>query len=235
MIAESNFLVSLLKLTKNGVALARDVKTDARLPSDLVINLLRRLQDEGLLGRNNTIIEINGKSRLKLAIKAVSLGADIESVSNLLNWQEFESITASALESYDYSVRQNLRFKHAARRWEMDIVGCKKPLVVCVECKSWHRSISPSAMKRVVESQLERTRALSEILPNVKLGLECTGWSRANFVPVVLVLAANGYKFFNEVPIVPVLQLRDFLSNLPMELKCLKYFTREFANLCHDS
>lgn len=235
MIAERNLLVSILKLTKDGPGLTKDVKMDAHLPSDLFVKLLEELQNENLLEWKDAFIEVGVENRLKLAAKAISRGADIESVSNLLQWQEFESISAAAFEKYNFAVRQNLRFKRAARRWEIDIVGCKKPLAVCVDCKSWHHSISPSAMKRVVKSQVERTRALSDALPSLKIGLECCVWSRVKFVPVVLVLVPSTFKFFDEVPVVPVLQLSDFLSNLPLEVENLEYFTKEFSHLRHDS
>jgi Holliday junction resolvase-like predicted endonuclease len=227
VIVERNLIISILKLTANQPALIEDIKTDARVPSDAIWSLLEKLQNEDLLILNNQSVSVDSENRLKLAIKAISQGADVQVVSSLLQWQEFESITANALENYGYVVKQNLRFEQTARRWEMDVVGCKKPLVVCVDCKSWHHSISPSAIRRVVESQVERTRALADALPNASLNLDCTVWGRAKFVPVVLVLIPSRFKFYDEVPVVPVLQLRDFLSQLPLELESLKYFTKE--------
>jgi hypothetical protein len=199
------------------------------------MKLLEKLENEGLLKRKDIFLEVKGENRLKLATKAIAMGMDVEAVGNLLHWQEFESITAATLESCSYAIRQNLRFKHAARRWEIDVVGCKKPLVICVDCKSWHHSISPSAMSRVVELQEERTRALSDSLQNVKIGLECASWGRAKFVPVVLVLVPSRFKFFDDVPVVPILQMRDFINKLPLEVECVKYFTKEFPSLCHNS
>ena len=196
-------------------------------------DLLEKLQTQDLLKVNANNVEADSENRLKLAVKAVSLGADVEVVSGFLGWQEFESIAATALRNNGYAILQNLRFKHAARKWEIDVVGCRKPLVVCVDCKDWHHGLSPSAMRRIVESQVERARELADALPNVSIGIECAKWSKAKFVPAVLVLLPNRFKFCDGVPIVPVLQLQDFLSQLPLELDSVKYFDKEFTHLSH--
>jgi Holliday junction resolvase-like predicted endonuclease len=235
VIAERNLMISLLKLTGGEPVLIGDIKNDARLPSDMLHDLLKKFQNEDLLKLNHESVDVDSENRVKLAVRVVSHGADIEVVGSLLNWQEFESITATALVHYGYAVSQNLWFKHAGRRWEIDVVGCRKPLVICVDCKSWHHDASPSALRRVVEAQVERTRALSDALPHVSIDLPCAQWSVAKFVPIVLVLLPGRFKFYDEVPIVPVLQLQNFLSQLPLEVESLKYFQKQFAHLSHDS
>jgi hypothetical protein len=81
---------------------------------------------------------------------------------------------------------------------------------------------------------VERTRALAESLPNVSLELECAKWDKAKFVPAILTLVPVSFKFYDKVPIVPVLQLQDFLSQLPAYTESLKYFSKEFNHLRHD-
>ena len=153
----------------------------------------------------------------------------------MLRWQEFEEIAAIALKNNGYIVAKNVRFKHAGRKWEIDVVGCKKPLVTCIDCKHWHHGMSPSALKKIVENQVERTMALSESLPNISLDIECAKWNKAKFIPAVLALIPGSFKFYDMVPIVPVLQLQDFLNQLPAYIESLKYFLKEFNHLCHDS
>ena len=231
MINENTLLISLLKLTKNGPSLIVNVKKDVRLPSSETLKLIEKFQNEDLLTLNGDSVEIDSENRLKLAVKAVSSGADVEMVSSFLGWQEFESITATALRNYGYTVSQNLRFKYAARKWEIDVVGCRKPLVVCFDCKDWHHRLSPSVLRRIVEAQVERTRALSDALPDISFEIECAKWRRATFVPAILVLVPSRFKFCDRVPIVPVLQLLDFLNQLPLELETLKYFQKNLTHL----
>ena len=129
MSVECNLLISLLKLTQEGAVLIESVNRDARLPSVTSRKLLQKLQNEGLVNLKQDYVEVESESRLKLAVKAVSLRADVEHISNLLCWQEFEEITAFALKNNGYTVSSNVHFKSATSKWEIDVVGCKKPLV----------------------------------------------------------------------------------------------------------
>ena len=234
MSVECNLVISLLRLTKKGPVLTESVNKDARIPSATSRKLLKKLQSEGLVYLKQNSVEVENNSRVKLAVKAASLGADVERISNLLCWQEFEEITAFALKSNGYKVSNNVRFKNVSRRWEIDVVGCKKPLVICVDCKHWQHTITPSALKRIVNSQVERTSAFADSLPNIALKLECVKWTEAKFIPCILSLAPSSFKFLYDVPIVPVLQLQDFLNQLPVYTESLKYFQKAFNSLRHN-
>ena len=231
LIIERDLLISLLKLTKDGPVLLERVNKDARIASDIVRKLLEKLQNEGFLYLKNDFAEVASANRLRLAVKAISLGADVEHVSEFLRWQEFEAITAVALERNGYVTRKNVRFKHGGRRWEIDVVGCRKPIVLCMDCKRWQRSMNPSALKRIVKAQVERARALADTLPSPSLKVECVKWNKAKFIPAILSLMPCSFKFYANVPVVPVLQLQDFLTQLPAYVESLKYFTKEFSHL----
>lgn len=234
MSIECNLLTSLLKFTKEGVVLTEDIEKDCRIPSNTIEKLLSKLQNEGLIYLKHSNVEVESSMRLKLAVKAASLGADIEHISNFLCWQEFEEITAFALKNFGYAVANNVRFKHSGRKWEIDVVGCKRPLVVCIDCKHWQHSIAPSALRKIVDSQIERTRAFADSLPNVSLHLECTKWNDAKFIPAVLSLMPSAFKFYNKVPVVPILQMQDFLNQMSVHIESLKFFSKSFNNLSHN-
>jgi Holliday junction resolvase-like predicted endonuclease len=193
--------------------------------------LLENLQNDGLFHLKDDAVETDSEGRLRLAVKAVSLGADIEQVSAFFSWQEFEDMAALALERNGYVVAKNLRFKHAGRRWEIDVVGCRKPLVLCMDCKHWQRGVKPSALAKIVDAQVERTHALADALPSVEVRVECVKWNKAEFVPVILSLFPSRLKFYDNVPVVPVLQLQDFLIQLPAQVESVKYFVKDYAHL----
>jgi Holliday junction resolvase-like predicted endonuclease len=234
MSVERNIVISTLKLTKNRVALIEDVNKEAHVPSSVACQLLQKLQTEQLINLKDGNIEADSTGRLQLAVKAVSLGADIEVISNLLCWQEFEEIASYALKNNGYTVQNNVRFKHGGRRWEIDVVGCKKPLVVCVDCKHWGHAIATSALTKIVNAQVDRTEAFADSLPNVKLQIPCTQWEKAKFVPVVLSLLQGAYKYVHEVPVVPVLKLQDFINQLPLYTEELKVYHKTFPSLIHN-
>jgi Holliday junction resolvase-like predicted endonuclease len=231
MSVERNLLISLLKLTKNGPALTELVKKEAHLPSEITMKLLEKLQNESLVYLKQGVVESDSESRLKLAVHAIALGADIESVSNVLCWQEFEEITGLALKNNGYAVTNNVRFKQAGRKWEIDVVACRKPLVICVDCKHWQHSIASSVLRGIVDSQVERTAVLAAALPSPTLKLECTQWSNAKFLPAVLSLMPSAFKFYRNVPIVPILQLQDFLNQLPAYTDQLRLLSKTFNKL----
>jgi hypothetical protein len=224
-------LILLLKLTKKGKVLTKNVKMESRLSSNIFKKMLKELQKEEYIIIEKGVIRIGNSNRLRLALKAASLGSDIQEISSLFSWQEFEDMTALALERNGYVVAKNVRFKYSNRRWEIDVVGCRKPLVLCIDCKHWKRGLRPSALIRVVEKQAERSYALMEALPISSLRLECAIWRRAKFIPIILSLFPSSYKFHKAVPVVPVLQFQDFLTQLPALVESLRYSTKNFHHL----
>jgi len=225
---ERNLIISILKLTRNGPISHELVNKEAKIPSQVAQKLLRKLQKDGLIYLKRDVVEADNIQRFKLTVKAVNLGADLEHVSGFLQWQEFENMAAVALTRNNYIIEKNLRFKHAGRKWEIDIVGCKKPIALCIDCKHWHHGMYPSALKKIGEEQLERISALAESLPSLAGKIECASWNRVKLVPAVLSLIVGRFKFYNNVPIVPVLQLQDFLNQLPAYADSLKFLPQAY-------
>lgn len=226
---ERNVIISVLKLTRNGPVVNEIVSKDARISLQIVSDILKKLQEDGLVYLRDKLLEADSVQRLKLAVHAIRLGADFERVSGFLDWKEFENIAALAFEVNGYKVKKNLRFKHAGRRWEMDIVGCRKPLALCVDCKHWHQGMYPSALRKVVEAQVERTFALAESLRRFTGEIECASWEKVKLVPAILSLVKGRFKFYDNVPIVPVLQLQNFLTELPAHADKLKHFSKSIS------
>jgi Holliday junction resolvase-like predicted endonuclease len=230
MNVERDLLISLLKLTREGMVSKEIVKKDVKALSENVDDLLRKLQNDGLVYVRKDIVEADSMQRLKLAVKAINLGADTENVSSFLQWKEFESIAAVAFERNGYTVTKNLRFKHAGQRWEIDVLGFREPTAVCVDCKHWHHGMAPSSTKKIVEEQVKRTLALAESLPDPTVKFEFATWDFVKFVPAVLSLVTGRFKFYENVPIVSVLQLQDFLNQLPAYVDSLRHFPRHLTN-----
>jgi Holliday junction resolvase-like predicted endonuclease len=212
---EKILIISILKLTKDGAISNEIVKKDVRMPLNIVEKLLKKLHNEGFIYLRKNFVEVDGSQRFKLAVRALQLGADPESVSSFLCWREFEDMAAFALERNGYAVKKNLWFKYAGKRWEIDVVGCKKPIALCIDCKHWHYGMYPSKLKRAVNNHLKRTSAFAEALPGLAGKIECASWDRVKLVPAVLSLFTGRFKFHENVPVIPVLQLQDFLSQLP--------------------
>lgn len=223
-----NLIISTLESPRDKPILQEHVKTRAHVPSDIGAELLGFLHNEGLLYLEGEEIEANSAQRVMLAVRALELGADNEKVCDLLEWREFEKMAALTLQTYGYDVATNVRFKHGGRRWEMDVVGWHKPLVVCVDCKHWHR-LSLSKVKVAIEDQMKRTLAFSESPQAPRNRMYCFSWIDVKFLPIVLSLIPAGFKYHDGIPIVPVLQLQNFLSQLPFQLESMRWFPRPSA------
>mgnify|MGYP001037251724 CR=1 FL=1 len=230
MDVERNLIIAILKLTKVGPVSHELTNKETTVASEIAQKLLRKLQSDGLIYVKKGAVEADSLQRLKLAIKAVNLGADLERVGGFLCWQEFENMAAFALAQKDYTIEKNLRFKHAGRRWEIDIVGCRKPIAVCIDCKHWHHGMYSSVLKKIVEEQIERTCALAEFLPSLSGKVACACWNKVKLVPAILLLVAGRFKFYDNVPLIPVLQLQDFLNHLPAYADSLRHFTKQLTN-----
>lgn len=209
-------IISVLEVSKGEQVLYELVKKESRLPSKTWERLLRTLQKDGLVYLHDGFLQTSALQRVGLAVRALQLGADNERVSGFLEWKEFERLTAAALDMHGYAVKLNLRFRQGGRSWEMDIIGCRRPLVVCVDCKHWRRGLYPSKLRKVVDEQVKRTVAFSEFVPNQKVRVECASWEETTLIPVVVSLVPTSFRFYNGTPIVPILQLQDFLVQLPM-------------------
>jgi len=225
MAVERNLLISILKLTKTGPVQMELVSRDAHIPAQVADDMLKKLLNMGLIGYKGQLIEMSSNQRARMAVRAVELGADPERVCGVLDWHEFEEIAAKAFEANNFVVKRRFRFKWAGRRWEIDVLGCKEPLVACVDCKHWHRGWQRSAIMRAVEAQVERTQALAEALPSLQEKVGLVDWKKATLVPIVLSLVPSSFKFYNNVPIVPVLQLPNFLKELPAHTISLTHFS----------
>lgn len=224
MNVEREIAISILRFTRQGSVSQEIVNKEAKAPSQLGEKLLRKLQNVGLVYLDKSFVRADSFQRLELAVYALRLGGDLERVTSFLQWHEFESIAAFAFERNGYDVRKNLRFKHSGRKREIDIVACRQPLIVCADCKHWRHRLQPSMVKKVVEEQEERTSALAELLPALRGKIKCAAWADAKLFPMVLTLVVGQAKFYDNVPIVPILQLQDFLEKLHAYAETLKFF-----------
>lgn len=224
MNVERDLVICILKLTIKKSVVHEEIKNEVNLPMNVLSKLLRKLQNDGLINVEGEAVEATSRQRLELAAKAMQLGGDLEKISRLLSWKEFEDIAGGAFERNCYKVTRNLHFKHKSHKWEIDIVGCRKPFVICVDCKHWQRALSPSMLERIVGEQISRTKALAESLPNPAFKTDFSSWDKIKAIPVVLTLVTGQFKFHHSVPVVSVLQLQDFLSQFFAYQGSLLYF-----------
>jgi hypothetical protein len=231
MPTEREVLVSLLKLTTEGRVEIKEISRETRIPIEIVRQVLRKSLELGIVCLDRKLITAASEQRIRAAVRAVELGADIQRVCKFLTWAEFEDISVLAFDANNLVTKKHFRFSWSGRRWEIDILGLRKPIVACVDCKHWHRGWRGAASRRAAEQQIERTRVLAEASASMSKRLGIDGWGHACFVPAILSLASGSCKFYKGAPIVPVLQLRDFLQQMPAYLGKITHFDVAVPNI----
>jgi len=171
--------------------------------------LLDYLVEENVLtpmGGNTLFLD-----RVSLAIAIVKSGGPIEFVASKLSWKEFEELVSRALEYNDFEVLRNFRFKHGERRREIDVIGVRGDLAICIDCKRLrHTRSRSSSLIRAVEKQVERVVLLSKSNSVKHPPLDKVSY----LLPCILTLFEERFITINKVPIVPVFKLRSFLLEL---------------------
>lgn len=227
MKTQRDILLRLLKLTKAGPVSQSHLVKAMSLPTETVERTLGFFFQTGLFDEYDDLIEASPSQRLKMAMTALGLGADFERVCSSLSWKEFEGVTAQAFEYNGYRVVRNFHFRSLNRRWEIDVVGLKQPIALCADCKHWKRGWRNAASTNAVQSQIERTRALNEALHRYSAILGIESWTQARLIPLVLSFVQGPCKFHNRVPVVPILQIQDFINEVLLRSGYLLHFDKE--------
>ena len=214
MISEREILISILNLTRDGSADVKEIIREVRIPSEVVCQVLDRNVQSGLIHLSGSRISVTSEQRLRIAIKALDLGADIERICKYLGWEEFEDISTLAFEVNGFVVKKHFRFSCDERRYEIDLLALKRPFVICADCKQWRRGWMGLPSRKAAEKQVQRTKSLAENSLGMlkKIGIE--KWSSACFIPLIISLFPSESAFCKNVPIVPIIQLRSFIQDM---------------------
>jgi Holliday junction resolvase-like predicted endonuclease len=191
-----------------------EIVTKSKTCVSVVEALLVKLQEAGILTLTDEEIHVTPEQRMQIAELAISKGADPENVARQLRWQEFEGLAARILKREGYATANHFIFRHASRRYEIDVLGAKEPVVLCVDCKHWHYGWAPSKVMTAARNQLLRVKSLSEVFMFYEKKHRIASWQSVRLLPIVLTLADVSSKMIDGVPIVSALRLRDFLCQL---------------------
>jgi Holliday junction resolvase-like predicted endonuclease len=234
MTIKTDVLISILKHTNSGPAAEEAVAMDANVPVHVTNNVLNGLREIGLIECENGKIEVSSNQRVKLAIHAINHGTDIERVCKVLEWIEFENFAAAAFETNNFAVKRRFRFKASGRRWEIDVLAYSEPVIVCVDCKRWRRGWGNSAITKVAAAQAQRTEVLANNLQSIQRKIGLNDWKQATLFPAILSLFPGPVKFYKKVPVVPILQLQNFLDEFQGHITELTHFRAKLGPKLSD-
>jgi hypothetical protein len=177
------------------------------------------LRDCGLERSKEGLWTVSREMRMALALKGVSLGADLEQVVERMTWKDFEGFVASILSEHDYKCIESFRRvgDSNTKGMEIDVIGIRGETIIAVDTKMWGiRSGKKSALQSAAERQLERTHNLSCQLDSLskKMGLIASG--TYGLKPILVTWLVEDIEFHEGVPIIPVFKLNSFILDLPI-------------------
>jgi len=209
------FHVALLEGTKHTLACRRsEILRKSKTCSSVVEESLEKLQQAGAVPSVGEEIRLTREQRLQVAEIAVTNGADPELVARELSWQEFERFISKLLNLEAYATVNHFIFRYCGHKYEIDILGAKEPIVLCVDCKHWHHGSAASKIKVAAKNQLTRAESLSEVFMSYGTKHKIGRWRSMRLLPIVLTLADASPKLVDGVPVVSAFRLRDFLSQV---------------------
>ena len=223
MPAQRDILIALLEKTRGRSTSRTELFEALRVTDEAFSLFLDQLAAENLVSEEGDLVKASLNQRMEIAVRAITAGADFERVSRSLSWLEFEEMVAYTFEENGYDVSRRFRFQAEGRRWEIDVLAVRRPLVVCAECKHWASGLGNMTARKIVETHLEKVRVLSENAAEVAERMKLNG-GRVIFVPLALSLQPARNKIYRRIPVVSVFELPSFLVEFEGQMDWLASF-----------
>ncbi|HZW84367.1 MAG TPA: restriction endonuclease [Nitrososphaerales archaeon] len=136
-----------------------------------------------------------------VAYALLKLDVQLDEVSRLLTWKDFERLAGALFRAAGYQVKENLYLRKP--RAQIDLVAYGPSTILAVDCKHWGRGVPGSTFRKAAQDQLKRCEMLRRKLDDSRpIGA------------MILALSPPEGTFVEGVPVVPVRTLRSFLGEL---------------------
>ena len=189
-------IIGLQGIIPGGISI-QDFSAVTKMNSNDSELILEELVKNNIGTKQNNSYYFEDGDKLKFAVALLERGSPIDELSIVLNWRDFEGLTAEILASKNFAVIKNMMLTKP--RMEIDVVGIRLGIAILIDCKHWKR-YSTSALSTAVKKQIERTKKYIEKTPG------------AIAVPVIVTLYQDEINFIENVPIVPIFQFTSFID-----------------------
>ncbi len=195
-----------LKHTKGDELLStRDIADRAKTTREqvaLVLGPLLQLDDP-------TGSRLTNSARFKLAFEAVRHGG-LQQVARALTWQEFEAFTEECLRTVGFDTQKGLIVEDDSRRWQIDVIAKKSPMILAIDCKHWESPGYESKLSNAAEHQKLALQALiRQMAARGEIGRE-----GLLALPMILTLFEPRARVVGGVVVVSIEQFGDFLERV---------------------
>ncbi len=154
-------------------------------------------------------VQLTYSARFKLASEAVRHGG-LQQVARALSWQEFEGFTEECLQAVGFDTQKGIIVKDDSRRWQIDVIAKKGPMILAVDCKHWESPAYLSKLRNAAEHQKLAVQALLEhMAARGQVGIE-----GILALPTILTLFEPRSRVVDGVVVVSIEQFADFLEGV---------------------
>ncbi len=182
-----------------------EIAQSARTTSEMAQNVLELLA--GLEKPSGEILDPS--TRFRLAQEAVRFGA-FQRAARALTWQEFEEFSENCLERSGFETVKGVVFKDESRRWQIDVTAVKDRMLLALDCKHWETPSYVSKFNKAVE---HHKRSLGPLVHYMRAHSHLPA-TEIMALPIIVTLFEPRAALLDDVVLVSVEQLSDFLTNL---------------------
>lgn len=199
----------------------------SNLTTEQIYNLLSSFNDEtdAKLELNETAIHIPLKFKTPLIIKAMESGIDLDQIIEMLHWRDFERFCLMVFEYHEFKNNQNFHFTQNRKRYEIDVVTVREPLIFALDAKQW-KTGHAGALKTVVENHSNRIKAFSQYLakPLNRQKIQLKNSPDLRIIPLIITSKMYEIQIFHGMPIIPFFKLNGFITEIHNFLGSLQQF-----------
>jgi len=180
------------------------ISIETGVPYQTIREILEFLKEEGCTTEEGGCFRCLKGATVSLAIEAIKAGASFEEVLKAVGWQDFESFVDIVLAAYGYKTFKNYRLKKP--RIEVDVFARRGRVGLLIDCKQWHKILSPSNLEHIVRKQIDRAKSLLAYDSSLPRDLI--------LIPVVVTLLPSYVKCYEGVPVVACGALKSFVGEV---------------------
>ena len=119
------------------------------------------------------------------------------------DWKDFEQIISEVFETHNYKSFWNVNLTINGKRWQFDVVSVKNAKHLLIECKKWGNKKSRlSALRNAAVKHKEKCGFYKEFV-------------NQDVLPVIIIYNDECVKELENVYVVPLNKLNDFILGLP--------------------
>lgn len=202
---KTSIFLRLLPFVSGGVHSISHLSTASGIGKTVIIEVLNELTEKGVGELLGSEVRFTSADRLRAALIGISLGCSFGDVSSSLDWRDFESFSKEIFERNEFQVRTDIRLRKPSI--QIDLIAYKGSSAFCADCKHWKSPRGISTIREVAIRQIERTKAFmrSEYAKR---------WRIQEAMPIVITLKEETELITEQVPVVPVDILQDFIGNI---------------------